>query len=91
MKRIKKRLIVNLISWLVSLILSICVIILSVTLKDEYAIGSKILLISGIIDSVFSAVILVIFVPYNYHLDKDIDRFTKELWTNKGGNNNAKR
>lgn len=90
MRQIKKRLIVNLMSWTVSLILAVCIIMLSVTLKDEYVVYSKILLISGIFDAVWSFIILAIFVPYNYHLEKDIDRLTKELWTNRG-DNDAKR
>lgn len=78
MERIKKNFIVNLISWSISLILGICVAIFS-TKITEYEIASKILLIVGIIDAVCSFVVLAIFVPYKYCLDKNINRLSKKL------------
>lgn len=78
MKRIKKNFIINLVSWSVSLILGICIVILSNKLTDN-KLFSTILLIGGVIDAVWSFIVLAIFVPYKYHLDKDIDRLSREL------------
>lgn len=79
MKRIKKNFIVNLISWSASLILAICVAIMS-TKITEYKIASKVLLIAGIIDAVCSFIVLAILVPYKYCLDKDVERLSRQLW-----------
>ena len=78
MKRIKKNFILNLISWSISLICAICIIILATKLT-EYELFSKILLWSGIIDAVGSFIMLAIILPYKYHLDKDIERLTRQL------------
>ena len=79
MKRIKKNFILNLISWSISLICAICVIILATKLT-KYELFSKILLWSGIFDAVVSFMILAIILPYTHHLDKDIERLSRQLW-----------
>lgn len=85
MKRIKKKFIINLISWSISLALGICVAIISSKLTDN-KLFSTILLVSGIVDAACSFIVLAIFVPYSYYLDKSINRLTKKLLINEEAN-----
>lgn len=78
MKRIKKDFILTLISWSLSLICAICVMIIATKLT-EYELFSKVLLLGGAIDAVWSFIILAIVVPYKYHLDKDVERLSRQL------------
>lgn len=71
---------VSLISWTISMLAGIGVIIVSTTIT-KYKIVSTILLIGGIINTVLSFIVLAILVPYNYCLDKRIERVYKKLRT----------
>ena len=78
MKRSKKKFIVNLVSWAISMLGGIGVIIVS-TKITEYKVVSTVLLIVGLLDAVLSFIVLAISVPYNYYLDKSIEATYKKL------------
>ena len=78
MKRKTVNFIVNLISWTINMLVGIGVIIVS-TKMTECKVASTVLLIVGLIDAVLSFIVLAIFVPYKYYLDKSTETAYKKL------------
>ena len=78
MKRSKKKFIVNLVSWAISMLIGIGAIILSTKMTED-KVASTVLLVCGLIDTILSFILLAILGPYKYYLDKRIEKEYNEL------------